>query len=195
MNLQANNMSLFDNDGVLDEKPEASKEDFAHGHGHGDAHGHGHHGHGHDDDCDEPSHGHGHGSEHGHGHGGHGHDEHECSDEDCDQVHHDHGHQKKKSRHDSRVNSIGVQEYGEMTQQSLSGLMRALSQVPEEKGLIMRIKAIFAVQGIRDKVAFHAVMDCTDEEMIGPWKEGEKKVCKLVVIGRKIDKKYIRDAF
>jgi G3E family GTPase len=190
MNLQANNMSLFDTDGVLDEKPEVSKEEFAHGHGHGDAHGHGH-----DDDCDEPSHGHGHGSEHGHGHGGHGHDEHECSDEDCDQVHHDHGHQKKKSRHDSRVNSIGVQEYGEMTQQSLSGLMRALSQVPEGKGLIMRIKAIFAVQGIRDKVAFHAVMDCTDEEMIGPWKEGEKRVCKLVVIGRSIDKAYIRDAF
>jgi len=59
----------------------------------------------------------------------------------------------------------------------------------------MRIKAIFAVQGIRDKVAFHAVMDCTDEEMIGPWKEGEKRVCKLVVIGRNIDKQYIRDAF
>lgn len=93
------------------------------------------------------------------------------------------------------MNSIGCQEYGEMTQQSLSGLMRALSQVPEGHGLIMRIKAIFAVQGIREKVAFHAVMDCTDEEMIGPWKPDEKKVCKLVVIGRNIDKAYIRDAF
>merc|ERR1719156_71593 len=138
-------------------------------------------------------HGHGHGEqEHGHGHGDHGHDDHDCDDEDCD---HDHGHAKKKSRHDSRVNSIGVQEYGEMTQQSLSGLMRALSQVPEGKGLIMRIKGIFAVQGIKDKVAFHAVMDCTDEEMIGPWKPDEKRVCKLVVIGRNIDKAYIREEF
>ena len=59
----------------------------------------------------------------------------------------------------------------------------------------MRIKGIFAVQGIKDKVAFHAVMDCTDEEMIGPWKPDEKKVCKLVVIGRNIDKAYIREAF
>merc|ERR1719409_1444290 len=135
MNLQANNMSLFDTDGALDEKE--NDEQFKKGHGH---------------------------------------DEHDCDDENCD---HDHGHAKKKSRHDSRVNSIGCQEYGEMTQQSLSGLMRALSQVPEGKGLIMRIKGIFAVQGIKDKVAFHAVMDCTDEEMIGPWKPDEKRVCKL----------------
>merc|ERR1719199_1753703 len=159
MNLQANNMALFDTEGALEEKPEEPLQLPEHGHGHG-------HGHGHDEDCDDPSHGHGHGSEHGHGHGSehghghgdHGHDEHDCDDENCD---HDHGHAKKKSRHDSRVNSIGCQEYGEMTQQSLSGLMRALSQVPEGHGLIMRIKAIFAVQGIREKVAFHAVMDCT----------------------------------
>ena len=74
-------------------------------------------------------------------------------------------------------------------------MMKALSQAPEGKGLFMRIKGIFAVQGIKDKVAFHAVMDCTDEEMIGPWKPDEKRVCKLVVIGRNIDKAYIREAF
>ena len=31
--------------------------------------------------------------------------------------------------------------------------------------------------------------------MIGPWKPDEKRVCKLVVIGRNIDKAYIREEF
>ena len=38
-------------------------------------------------------------------------------------------------------------------------------------------------------------MDTSDEEFIGPWKEDEKKMCKLVVIGRNIDKAYIREEF
>ena len=107
-------------------------------------------------------------------------------------------HKKKKSTsvHDSRTNSIGCQQHGEMTRNSLHGLMRALQRAGQDgKGVVMRIKGIFAVQGIAEKVAFHAVMDCMDEEMIGLWKPDEKKVNKLVVIGRNIDKAYIREAF
>jgi G3E family GTPase len=178
MDLHANDMFTFDDNGTMDEV----SQDHAHGHEQ--------HGHGHGDDskgADFEHHGHGHGESHGHGH--------DCDDEDCEEHGHGQSHKNKKSRHDSRVNSIGLQIPGEMTRQSLSVLMQRLSQPPDDKGIILRIKGIFCVQGINEKVAFHAVMDCTDEEMIGGWADGEKKVCKLVVIGRNIDKAYIRESF
>merc|ERR1719424_1335901 len=121
MDLHANDMFTFDDDGAMDEVV----QDHAHGHEHG-------HGHGDDSkgaDCED--HGHGHGESHGHGHGD------DCEDEDCEEHGHGQSHKNKKSRHDSRVNSIGLQIPGEMTRQSLSVLMQRLSQPPNDKGIIL----------------------------------------------------------
>lgn len=38
-------------------------------------------------------------------------------------------------------------------------------------------------------------MDVSDEDDAGPWAEGEKKLSKIVFIGKSLDQKYLRDGF
>jgi G3E family GTPase len=185
-NMRAHDMSNFANVDI-DKEAETAPE-LQHGHGgghghdgghsggHGGGHGHGA-GHGHDVDCNED-----------HGDGGASHGGHEGGEG------HGHGHVAKKSRHDSRVNSFAVVKEGEIIPQKLSTWMQSLGQLPAEKGTIFRIKAILAVKGHPYKHVFHAVMDVSDEDDAGPWGD-EKKVSKIVFIGKGLDHKFLRDGF
>jgi len=212
-NMRAHDMAHFC-DIDLEKEAEAAPElTKGHGGGHGDGHGHseGHGGHG---EGHGGGHGGGHGEGHGGGHGGHG-EGHggghgEGHDPDCKEDHGSgkhghggdsdghadgHGHIAKKSRHDSRVNSFSVVREGEIIPQKLSSWMQSLGQLPADKGTIFRIKAILAVKGHPYKHVFHAVMDISDEDDAGPWKEGEKKISKIVFIGKNMDQKFLRDGF
>merc|ERR1719160_1577359 len=104
---------------------------------------------------------------------------------------HDHG----ASRHDSRVNSFCCQKEGEIAPAKLSQWMQSLGQLPPEKGTIFRIKAILAVKGHPFKHVFHAVMDVSDEDDAGKWEEGEKKISRIVFIGKAMDQAYLRKGF
>eukprot|EP00415_Alexandrium_ostenfeldii_P000997 UN0997 len=73
--------------------------------------------------------------------------------------------------------------------------MQNLGSLPREKGTIFRIKAILAVKGYKFKRVFHAVMDVTDEDDAGPWLEGEKKVSKIVFIGKALDQAFLQQGF
>mmetsp|Transcript_31001 Transcript_31001/g.78403 ORF Transcript_31001/g.78403 Transcript_31001/m.78403 type:complete len:80 (-) Transcript_31001:73-312(-) len=73
--------------------------------------------------------------------------------------------------------------------------MQSLGQLPPDKGTIFRIKAILAVKGHPFKHVFHAVMDVSDEDDAGPWEEGEKKVSKIVFIGKSMDEPFLRQGF
>eukprot|EP00927_Polykrikos_kofoidii_P052834 TRINITY_DN4682_c0_g1_i3.p1 TRINITY_DN4682_c0_g1~~TRINITY_DN4682_c0_g1_i3.p1 ORF type:complete len:509 (+),score=102.10 TRINITY_DN4682_c0_g1_i3:62-1588(+) len=153
--------------------------------------GHGGHdglaGHGHDEVSNEDhGHGgghHGDGNDSGAGHGG-GH-----------AVGHGHGNLAKRSRHDSRVNSMSIIREGEICPERLDSWLEVLSMFPLERGVIFRIKAILAVKGNPFKHVFHAVMDVNDEDDAGPWGDGEKKVSKIVFIGKGLDEKFLRDGF
>jgi len=183
INLNAHNMLDFVNTDIEKEAEIAQELTTEHGHGGGHGHGDGHGG----------SHGDGHGG--GHGHGGH--------DADCKEEHGQgevghgtgHGHGNSKSRHDSRVNSMAIVKEGEILPQKLSVWMQSLGQIPAEKGTIFRIKAILAVKGHPFKHVFHAVMDVSDEDDAGPWADGEKKVSKIVFIGKGLDEGYLREGF
>lgn len=193
-NMRAHDMVNFVNEDIAKEADTAPELKEGHGHGghsshgghgghggHGEGHGDGHgSGHGHDPNCKED---HGHGDGHGSGHGHH-------SDEGQG-----HGHVAKKSRHDSRVNSFSVVKEGEIIPSKLSQWMQSLGNFPEERGTIFRIKAILAVKGHPYKHVFHAVMDVSDEDDAGPWAPGEKKISKIVFIGKSLDQKFLRDGF
>eukprot|EP00913_Durusdinium_trenchii_P007608 g7149.t1 len=57
--------------------------------------------------------------------------------------------------------------------------------VCERRGTLSSFSlAILAVKGHPYKHVFHAVMDISDEDDAGPWQEGEKKVSKIVFIGK-----------
>eukprot|EP00746_Dinoflagellata_sp_MGD_P069047 gnl/MRDRNA2_/MRDRNA2_28326_c0_seq1.p1 gnl/MRDRNA2_/MRDRNA2_28326_c0~~gnl/MRDRNA2_/MRDRNA2_28326_c0_seq1.p1 ORF type:complete len:515 (-),score=113.50 gnl/MRDRNA2_/MRDRNA2_28326_c0_seq1:887-2431(-) len=166
-------------------------EETGNGHGHGHGHGHGYAHDGdkcNDDSCkdheykdehlDDASHGHGHG--YGHSHGG-GHSE---------------QHKKKQSRHDGRVHSFSIMRKCEISPTSLARFMQQIGQCEvQQKGTLYRSKAIFAVKGMPHKHAFHAVMDTCDEEQLEPWGENEEKVCKMVFIGRNLDRPWFEGLF
>jgi G3E family GTPase len=159
-----------------------------HGGGHGDGHGGGGHGGGHDgysghggghDGGNSGGHDEGHGGGHGVGHSaGHG-------------V----GHGSSESRHDARVNSFSIVREGEIVPRRLSAWMQSLGQLPSERGTVFRVKAILAVKGHPYKHVFHAVMDVSDEDDAEAWKEGEKKISKIVFIGKGLDQKFLREGF
>mmetsp|Transcript_21695 Transcript_21695/g.55027 ORF Transcript_21695/g.55027 Transcript_21695/m.55027 type:complete len:497 (+) Transcript_21695:62-1552(+) len=160
----------------LDKEPEAAPE-FSQGHGVGHEGGHG-----------EEEHGGGHGGDGGHGSGsGHG----PAAGTGQGQGHG----AKEDSRHDTRVNSFSIVKEGEIIPRKLSMWMQMLGQLPAEKGTIFRIKAILAVKDHPFKHVFHAVMDVSDEDDAAPWEEGEKRVSKIVFIGKAMDHPFLRKGF
>jgi len=191
--IRAHDMAHFVDANIDQEAEEAEGMSVGHG-GHGDGHsGDG----GHGDDCKE-EHGHGgHGEGHS-GHGGHsGHSDQKDGHGEDRKRGHGHGHDSaaKKSRHDSRVNSFAAVREGEIVPQRLSAWMQTVGQLPAEKGTIFRIKAILAVKGHPFKHVFHAVMDISDEDDAGPWAPGEKKISKIVFIGKGMDEAFLRAGF
>jgi len=198
-NIRAHDMVHFANEDIATEA-EVPKE--LGGHGHAGHEGHG--GHGHDDDCTED-----HGGGHGGGHGGHGGGHDGGHDGSHGGGHNSSGysghgdaghgagtgHGRGDNRHDARVNSFSVVREGEILPRRLSAWMQSLGQLPADKGTIFRIKAILAVKDHPYKHVFHAVMDVSDEDDAGPWAEGEKKVSKIVFIGKSMDQKYLREGF
>lgn len=186
--LRAHDMANFVNTDLEKEAEEPKMEEHGHG-GHSEHGGHAGHEGGHDDHGGHSAHGAGHEADCAEDHGedgghasGHGHVD-------------AHGHVSKKSRHDSRVNSFGLAREGEIIPQRLSRWMQSLGQLPEDKGTIFRIKAILAVKGHPYKHVFHAVMDVSDEDDAGPWEEGEKKVSKIVFIGKGLDRQFLTKGF
>jgi len=165
-----------------------------------DEHGHegsGHEG-GHDPNCTEDhGDGHGHGESHGHdsGHSGHGGHDSGHSSGHGDGHKDAHGHTVKKSRHDSRVNSMSIVREGEILPQKLGAFMQRMGELPKEKGVVFRMKGILAIKDHPKKHVFHAVMDVSDEEDAAPWAPGERKISKMVFIGKGLDQKFIRDGF
>jgi len=93
------------------------------------------------------------------------------------------------------VNSFAIVHEGEIFPKKLEKWMHKLSMLPPERGTIYRIKAILAIQGERHKRVFHAVMDISDEEEAGKWEEGEKKISKIVFIGKALDEPFLRQGF
>eukprot|EP00930_Biecheleria_cincta_P069114 TRINITY_DN56896_c0_g1_i1.p1 TRINITY_DN56896_c0_g1~~TRINITY_DN56896_c0_g1_i1.p1 ORF type:complete len:506 (+),score=127.11 TRINITY_DN56896_c0_g1_i1:66-1583(+) len=186
-NIRAHDMANFVN---VDIEKDAGETATEHGGGH---EGHGGHesGHGHDENCTE-DHGHGghgsHGGGHGGEHGGHG----------SGYAGHGSGHghvPRGDNRHDTRVNSFSLVKEGLIVPRRLSAWMQSIGQLPKEKGTIFRIKAILAVKDHPYKHVFHAVMDVSDEDDAEAWAEGEKKISKIVFIGKGMDRKFLTDGF
>jgi len=189
------------------------KEKKGHGHGHGDGekkgHGHGHKEKGHDHGHKEKGHDHGHGDgeKKGHGHGhkdgekkGHGHGH----EKKGDGKGHGHGHGKKKKhkhkrkvkrtqelQHSSGVSSIGLVRAGVVVWTQFQGF---LSDTIVNYGKdIYRCKGIINT-GSPKKIVFHGVHELLDSSE-APWLENEKRVSKVVFIGKNLPKKELTEGF
>mmetsp|Transcript_10131 Transcript_10131/g.30017 ORF Transcript_10131/g.30017 Transcript_10131/m.30017 type:complete len:539 (+) Transcript_10131:103-1719(+) len=191
----------FSLDKVLEQVNEGFLESDEHGHshgGHGNAHEEGHGGHGgghgdcHDEGCTDAAHGGGHGGHgqgHGQAHGGHGGDHGDCHDEGCD----DSSHKKKGHVHDYRVTSVGIERDSQVSKDKLDVFIGWLMK--EYGPRMYRSKGVLAVQGMPQKFVFHAVHMQFGGKPQEPWKEGEKRICKMVFIGKDLDRKELNEKF
>eukprot|EP00441_Pelagodinium_beii_P006560 CAMPEP_0197705882 /NCGR_PEP_ID=MMETSP1338-20131121/126668_1 /TAXON_ID=43686 ORGANISM="Pelagodinium beii, Strain RCC1491" /NCGR_SAMPLE_ID=MMETSP1338 /ASSEMBLY_ACC=CAM_ASM_000754 /LENGTH=470 /DNA_ID=CAMNT_0043289791 /DNA_START=153 /DNA_END=1562 /DNA_ORIENTATION=- len=105
------------------------------------------------------------------------------------------GQSNTKSRHSSKVGSFSIIQEGEIPQQLLSRFLQMLQQPDPGKGKLFRFKAILAVSNSSKKVAVHAVQDVVDTCTVGDWQDGEPRICKLVFIGKDLDRSYFQGVF
>lgn len=197
-------IKAFSLDKVLAQVSEGFLDEEEHGHGHGQGQGHGNGGHGdghgatpseimavgdgHGDDShggDDSSNGHG--KAHGRGHEAAG-----SHDEGCADSSHDKG-RKMKHTHDYRVTSVGIQTDREIQKDKLDGFISWLMQ---EKGPdLYRSKGVLAVQGMAQKFVFHAVHMQFGGKPQADWEEGEKRCCKMVFIGKNLNRDELNKKF
>merc|ERR1712050_20363 len=92
----------------------------------------------------------------------------------------------KDHQHDSRVSSVGIDVVGEVVQQKLNSWIGWLLQA---KGTdLFRSKGVLAVQGMKQKFVFQAIHMLFANSMEGEWKADEEKRCKIVFIGKNLDR-------
>uniref|UniRef100_A0A7S3CCC6 CobW C-terminal domain-containing protein n=1 Tax=Chloropicon roscoffensis TaxID=1461544 RepID=A0A7S3CCC6_9CHLO len=154
---------------------------------------HHHHDHDHDHDCGDPNCDHEH---HKHDHHDHEHHKHDHHDHDDHDIKH---RNTKKLRHDSGVGSVGLQVEGELDIVELNQWLGTFLSTRGDD--IYRSKGILCIEGTDDKFVFQGVHMMTtmatsaNTPGIEPWKEGEKRMNKMVFIGKNLDRNEITEGF
>ena len=90
--------------------------------------------------------------------------------------------------HDQRVTSVSSKFEGELNVNKLEGWIGGLMQDKAQD--LFRYKGVLAVKGMDQKFVFqgvHMLFGGAFNEEIGLWKEGEKRECRFVFIGRDLD--------
>merc|ERR1711988_1094631 len=96
-------------------------------------------------------------------------------------------------QHDNRVSSIGIDVPGEVVQQKLN---EWISWLLKEKGVdLFRSKGVLAVKGMKQKFVFQAIHMLFANSQEGVWGPDEEKVCKMVFIGKKLDREELTSGF
>jgi len=96
-------------------------------------------------------------------------------------------------QHDSRVSSVGIDVPGEVVQQKLNDW---ISWLLKEKGTdLFRSKGVLAVKGMKQKFVFQAIHMLFANSMEGAWEPGEEKRCKMVFIGKNLNREELTSGF
>jgi G3E family GTPase len=129
---------------------------------------HGEPGHVHDEDCEHDHHDH-------HGHDGH-----------------DHGHVHDHVAH-SGIRGISLTSDKPMHGARFSAWLNTLLQLQGPD--ILRAKGIIDVHGEDRRLVFQAVHMILEGEFQGPWRAGDNRYSRMVVIGRNLDETALRAGF
>merc|ERR1712050_524568 len=96
-------------------------------------------------------------------------------------------------QHDSRVTSVGIDLPGEVVQQKLNDW---ISWLLKEKGVdLFRSKGVLAVKGMKEKFVFQAIHMLFANSQQGAWKPGEERRCKMVFIGKNLNRNELTSGF
>ena len=128
-----------------------------------------------EDDHDHDDH------DHDHDHHGHAHD------------HHGHHHGGLKHYHDETMQSVAIMHDGEVDAQKFMPWLNDLVQ--REGNKILRSKGILAFKGEPKRFVFQGVHMMLDGDVQRDWKPDEKRLSKVVFIGRDLPEQDIREGF
>ncbi|MBL8833412.1 MAG: GTP-binding protein [Rhodospirillales bacterium] len=137
--------------------------------------GHDHHHHDHDHDhatCTDPTHDHSHDHDHHH--------------------HHDH-HDAPNPKHADDISSVSVTVAGDIDPDKFQTWITETLRTQGQN--ILRSKGILSVTGAVQRYVFQAVHMIADSSWGQKWNEGEKRVSKLVFIGRHLDAAQLKAGF
>jgi hypothetical protein len=74
--------------------------------------------------------------------------------------------------------------------------MRRLATIkPDDQGVLYRSKAVLAVAGSNKRLVFHAVSGVMEKEVVSEWPAGATKGCKIVFIGKKLQREWFETTF
>ncbi|KAG9142674.1 hypothetical protein Leryth_005434 [Lithospermum erythrorhizon] len=115
----------------------------------------------------------------------------------CDHGHgHEHGHEKEHHHdhvHDSAVSSVSIVAEGTL---DLDEVDDWLERIIEEKGDdLYRMKGVLSVSGSEQRYVFQGVHTVLDGCPGKTWEPEEKRVNKLVFIGKNLDETVLRKGF
>ena len=132
----------------------------------------------------EHEHGHGHGHDHDHGHDHH-HDHH----------HHDHGHHGGglKHYHDEEMQSLSLSHEKPLDPDKFFPWVQDLVQ--KEGPSILRCKGILAFKDDDKRFVLQGVHMILDGDHQREWKKDEKRLSRMVFIGRQLPEEKIRQGF
>lgn len=94
---------------------------------------------------------------------------------------------------DKSMGTVTVEQEGTVTREALNNFIQALlweqSIVPpgSQPMQVLRMKGVMAVTGEKCRLLVQAVNDLYDTEYTLPWQPEERKVCRLILIGRHLD--------
>jgi G3E family GTPase len=101
--------------------------------------------------------------------------------------------EQQEHQHDDRVSSVGINVKGECDQEKLN---EWIGWLLKEKGAdIFRTKGVLAVQGMTEKFVFQAVHMAFSGKPQATWAEGEEKVCKMIFIGKNLNRVELETGF
>jgi len=95
--------------------------------------------------------------------------------------------------HDYRVSSVGIERDAEVEKSKLDGFIKWLMQ--EKCPDLFRSKGVLAVQGLPNKFVFQAVHMQFGGRPQDPWAAGETRCCKMVFIGKNLDREELNRRF
>ena len=119
-------------------------------------------------------------------------DDHDHDHHDHDHAHHDHGH-GLKHYHDEEMQSVAIAHDGDVDPAKFMPWLNDLVQ--REGGKILRSKGILAFKGEPKRFVFQGVHMMLDGDIQRDWKPDEKRLSKVVFIGRDLPEQAIREGF
>ncbi|CAL5185983.1 unnamed protein product [Lathyrus oleraceus] len=114
--------------------------------------------------------------------------------DDCGNAHKGHHHQHNHDHvHDSAVTSVSIVAEGTLDRDEVEDW---LERLVEEKGEdLYRMKGVLSVDGSEQRYVFQGVHSMLDDSPGKTWESNEKRINKLVFIGRNLDETALRKGF